>query len=297
MTFEEAILAKRPLLADGATGTMLQSMGLPVGEPPEKWTLERPEAVKELAQRYAEAGSDLVYTNTFGANRIRLKRFGLADKVAELNRLAVQLAREGVSKANRPSSSLPQTFVVASIGPTGELLEPYGDLEPEVAQEAFAEQAAALSEAGVDAFVCETFSDLNEALICLKAVKSVAKVPAIVSMSFEENGRTMMGVTPEDAVSRLLDEGAFVVGANCSIGPEVVERAVKAMKSARPKALLLAKPNAGKPQLVEGKVVYPVTPKEMAEFASRMRDLGVAIIGGCCGTTPEHIAAMRDVLK
>jgi 5-methyltetrahydrofolate--homocysteine methyltransferase len=234
MTFEEAILAKRPLLADGATGTMLQSMGLPVGEPPEKWTLERPEAVKELAQRYAEAGSDLVYTNTFGANRIRLKRFGLADKVAELNRLAVQLAREGVSKANRPSSLLPQTFVVASIGPTGELLEPYGDLEPEVAQEAFAEQASALSEAGIDAFVCETFSDLNEALICLKAVKSVAKVPVIVSMSFEENGRTMMGVTPEDAVSRLLDEGAFVVGANCSIGPEVVERAVKAMKIGSP---------------------------------------------------------------
>ena len=177
------------------------------------------------------------------------------------------------------------------------MLEPYGDLEPEVAQEAFAEQAAALSEAGVDAFVCETFSDLNEALICLKAVKSVAKVPVIVSMSFEENGRTMMGVTPEDAVSRLLDKGAFVVGANCSVGPEVVERAVKGMKSARPEALLLAKPNAGKPQLVEGKVVYPVTPKEMAEFASRMRDLGVAIIGGCCGTTPEHIAAMRDVLK
>ncbi len=290
MTFEEAVLTKRPLLADGATGTMLQSMGLPVGEPPEKWTLENPEAVKELAQRYAEAGSDLVYTNTFGANRIRLKRFGLADKVAELNRIAVQLAREGANKANR------QTFVVASIGPTGELLEPYGDLEPEAAQDAFAEQAAALSEAGVDAFVCETFSDLNEALICLKAVKSVAKVPVMVSMSFEESGRTMMGVTPEDVVSKLLDEGAFVVGANCSIGPEVVERAVKAMKAVRPEALLLAKPNAGKPQLIEGKVVYPVTPKEMAEFTLRMRDLCVAIIGGCCGTTPEHIAAMRDAL-
>ncbi len=297
MTFVEAVKNLKPLLADGATGTMLQSMGLPTGEPPERWTLDNPDAIRELARRYAEAGSDIVYTNTFGANRIRLRRFGLDKKVAELNRLAVQLAREGVNSAIRPSSLILRPFVIASIGPTGELLEPYGDLEPDVAREAFAEQAAALAEAGVDAFVCETFSDLTEALICLKAVKSVAKAPVMVSMSFEENGRTMMGIAPEDAVSKLLDEGAFVVGANCSIGPEIVERAVAAMKAARPDALLLAKPNAGKPKLVEGKVVYPVTPDEMASFALRMRDLGVAIIGGCCGTTPEHIAAMKTVLS
>ncbi|MFN3422497.1 MAG: homocysteine S-methyltransferase family protein, partial [Armatimonadota bacterium] len=295
MTFVEAVKNLKPLLADGATGTMLQAMGLPTGEPPERWTLDNPDAVRELARRYAEAGSDIVYTNTFGANRIRLKRFRLADKVSELNKLAVQLAREGANLATRPLSPVPRPFIVASIGPTGELLEPYGDLEPEVARDTFAEQAAALAEAGVDAFVCETFSDLTEALICLKAVKSIAKVPVMVSMSFEENGRTMMGVGPEDAIGRLLDEGAFVVGANCSIGPEIVERAVAAMKVTRPDALLLAKPNAGKPKLVEGRVVYPVTPDEMASFALRMRDLGVAVIGGCCGTTPEHIAAMRAV--
>ncbi|MCX7968686.1 MAG: homocysteine S-methyltransferase family protein [Armatimonadetes bacterium] len=286
----------KPLLADGATGTMLQAMGLPVGEPPERWTLDNPDAIRELARRYAEAGSDIVYTNTFGANRIRLQRFGLADKVFELNKLAVQLAREGVNSATRPQSFVPRPFIVASIGPTGELLEPYGDLEPEAAQDAFSEQATALAEAGVDAFVCETFSDLTESLICLKAVQSVSKIPVMVSMSFEENGRTMMGVTPEDAVNRLLDEGALVVGANCSIGPEVVEQVVNAMKAARPDALLLAKPNAGRPQLVEGKVVYPVTPEQMASFALRMKSLGVAIVGGCCGTTPEHIAAIRAAL-
>ncbi len=297
MTFVKAVENLKPLLADGATGTMLQAMGLPVGEPPERWILKNPDAVRELARQYAEAGSDIVYTNTFGANRIRLQRFGLADKVSELNKLAVQLARDGVNSATRPSSRVPRPFIVASIGPTGELLEPYGDLEPEAARDAFAEQATALAEAGVDAFVCETFTDLTEALICLKAVQSVAKVPVMVSMSFEENGRTMMGVTPEDAVNRLLDEGAFVVGANCSVGPEVVEPVVVKMKAARPDALLLAKPNAGKPQLIEGKVVYPVTPEEMASFALRMRDLGVAIVGGCCGTTPKHIAAMKAVLS
>lgn len=297
MTFVEAVKNLKPLLADGATGTMLQAMGLPAGEPPERWTLDNPDAVRELARRYAEAGSDIVYTNTFGANRIRLKRFGLDKKIAELNRLAVQLAREGVNSVACPSSSVPNPFVVASIGPTGELLEPYGDLEPDIVRDAFSEQAAALAEAGIDAFVCETFSDLAEALICLKAVKSVAKAPVMVGMSFEENGRTMMGVAPEEAGSKLLDEGAFVVGANCSVGPEIVERAVAAMKVARPDALLLAKPNAGKPKLVEGKVVYPVTPDEMVSFALKMRDLGVAVIGGCCGTTPEHIAAMRAVLS
>ncbi len=296
MEFAEAVWQRRPLLADGATGTMLQSMGLPVGEPPERWTLENPEAVRSLARQYAEAGSQIVYTNTFGANRIRLKRFGLDNRVSELNILAVQLAREGVQQASRPAS-VPPSFVVASIGPTGELLEPFGDLLPEEARDAFAEQATALMEAGVDAFVCETFSDLTEALVCLQAVRSVAKVPVIVSMSFEESGRTMMGVSPEEAVSRLLDAGAFAVGANCSIGPEVVERAVRAMKSVRPDAFLLAKPNAGKPQLVEGKTVYPVNPEEMATFAVKMKELGVAIVGGCCGTTPAHIAAMAQALQ
>ncbi len=298
MEFTEALQKNRPLLADGATGTMLQGMGLPFGEPPERWTLENPDAVRELVRRYAEAGSDIVYTNTFGANRIRLRRFGLEKKVADLNRLAVQIARQGIASAklNRPSP-IAFPFIVASIGPTGELLEPYGDLEPEAAKAAFAEQAAALSEAGVDAIVCETFTDLKEALICLQAVRSVTQAPVLVSMSFEESGRTMMGVTPEEAVRRLSDAGAVVVGANCSIGPEVVERAVRAMKEASSDTMLLAKPNAGKPQLVGEKAVYPVMPDDMATFALSMKGLGVAIIGGCCGTTPEHIAAMAGVLR
>lgn len=278
---------------------MLQQWGLPTGEPPERWTLENPEALQRLACQYAQAGSDLVYTNTFGANRIRLRRFGLDGKVGELNRLAVRLAKGGVREAlhARPLSPFPRPFIVGSIGPTGELLEPYGDLSPKEAKEAFAEQALALAEEGVDAIICETFTDLNEAVLCLRAVRAVVKVPVMVSMSFEPGGRTMMGVTPEEALRRLWDEGAVVVGANCSVGPGVVEKAIEAMRKADPKARLLAKPNAGTPQFIGGKLLYPVSPPEMANFAERMKGLGVAVIGGCCGTTPHHIAAMAKALR
>lgn len=290
MTFKAKIDSGATLLADGATGTLLQNIGLPVGDAPERWTLENPSAVREVARRYAEAGSDLIYTNTFGACRVRLERAGLADKFGELNRRAVALAREGVALAKS------NVFVVGAIGPTGELLEPYGELPQDNARAAFLEQATELSDAGVDAFVCESFSDLTEALLALDAVKFVAKVPVMVSMTFEPGGRTMMGVTPEDAVAQLSDAGAAVVGANCSVGPDVVEQVMRAMKLGRTEARLLAKPNAGLPKVADGKAIYELSPDAMAAFASRMNQLGVGIIGGCCGTTPEHIRAMRQVL-
>lgn len=287
MTFIEAIQQNHLLVADGATGTMLQGLGLPVGEAPERWTLDRPDAIRELARQYVAAGSDIIYTNTFGASRVHLARMGLDAKVAELNVAAVKLARDATG--GRP------VFVVGSIGPTGEMLEPYGEFSPDAARAAFAEQARILSEAGVDGLVCETFTDLQEALLAVSAAQET-KLPVVASMAFDQGGRTMMGVTPEDAVTQLSDAGAVIVGANCSVGPDVVESVVRAMKTAQPQARLLAKPNAGLPQVVEGKAVYTVTPEAMAEFAGRMKTLGVAIVGGCCGTTPAHLRAMAAIV-
>ena len=286
MTFIEAIQQDRPLVADGATGTMLQGMGLPVGEAPERWTLDRPNSIRDLASQYVAAGSDIIYTNTFGASRVHLARMGLENKVAELNATAVRLAREAI--AGRP------VFLLGSVGPTGEMLEPYGDFSSDAAREAFAEQARILAEAGVDGLVCETFTDLQEALLAVNAAQDT-KLPVIGSMAFDTGGRTMMGVTPEAAVAQLSDAGAAVVGANCSVGPAVVESVLRAMKAARPQARLLAKPNAGLPQVIDGKTVYNVSPEAMADFAVRMKALGVAIIGGCCGTTPAHVQAMAAV--
>jgi 5-methyltetrahydrofolate--homocysteine methyltransferase len=289
--FLDALKRGTPLLADGATGTMLQKVGLPVGEAPERWILERPDAIRDLARQYAAAGSDLVYTCTFGANRLPMTKAGLADKLPELNTHAVTLAREGVAAAKS------NALVVASIGPTGEMIEPYGELSEDAARAAFLEQAKVLAVAGVDGFVCETFSDLNEALLCVAAVKSVTTLPVIASIAVETSGRTMMGLLPADAVAQLTDAGAAAVGVNCSVGPDVVEQAIRAMRQIRPMAKLLAKPNAGLPRVVNSQAIYDTQPATLGEFAWRMRTLGgVAVVGGCCGTTPDHIRAMRAAL-
>jgi methionine synthase I (cobalamin-dependent) len=285
MNLFDAILSGRPLLADGATGTMLQGMGLPIGEAPERWTLEKPEAIRKLAQLYVGAGSDIIYTNTFGASRVHLARLGLDKQVAEVNAAAVKLAREANPK-----------FVIGSIGPTGEMLEPYGDFSPDAAKESFIEQAQALVTAGVDGLVCETFTDLTEALMAVQAATET-KLPVLASMAFDANGRTMMGVSPEDAVTQLTQAGACVVGTNCSVGPDAMEQVIRTMKAANPQARLLAKPNAGMPKVVDGQAIYDVSPATLAAFAAKMKELGVAVIGGCCGTTPEHLKAMREVLQ
>lgn len=298
MTLLDALKAGRTLLADGATGTMLQAVGLSFGKAPDYWNLDNPGAVREVARCYTEAGADLIYTNTFGSNRLRLKPGGGDRQMEDLNRFGVRLARGGIASAETRAGSLYiSPYIIGSIGPTGELLEPYGDLQPETAFEAFAQQARVLADEGVDGFVCETFTDLREVVICIEAVKSATSVPVIASLSFEASGRTMMGVTPAQGVSELLKAGAVVAGANCSIGPEVVEAVLLAMKESQPHALLLAKPNAGIPHLNNFKPIYPVTPRQMGDFAYRMIEERVAIIGGCCGTTPEHITVMRQVLN
>lgn len=287
-SFLDALTQATPLLADGATGTMLQAAGLPIGEAPERWLLDNPDAIRKLAAQYVAAGSDMIYTCTFGASRVGLRRCGIEDKFDTINRTAVRLAREAAGL---------DVFVVGSIGPTGEMLEPYGEFSPDEARASFAEQAALLAQAGVDALVCETFTDLQEALLAVSAAKEKTNLPVLASMAFEANGRTMMGVTPEDAVNQLAEAGAAAVGSNCSVGPDSLEAVIRAMKTARPGARLLAKPNAGLPQVVNGRAVYNVGPDTLAAFAANMKSLGVAVIGGCCGTTPEHLRAMRTALK
>jgi methionine synthase I (cobalamin-dependent) len=290
MNLQDLLASGQTLLADGATGSMLQTMGLPAGEAPERWMLDHPEAVARLAGLYAAAGSDIVYTNTFGANRVRMDLCGMGGRIRELNLRAAELARQGAAAGGRT------VFVAGSMGPTGEMLEPYGELPLERAREAFAEQAAALAEAGVDLIVCETFADLDELLLCLEVARAATSVPVFASMAYETSGRTMMGVRPQDAVARLTEAGAAGVGANCSVGPDSLMEVLATMHESNPGARLLAKPNAGLPQLVEGRTVYATGPEALAAFARQMKSLGAAIIGGCCGTTPEHLAAMRGAL-
>ncbi len=283
-----ASAASGALLADGGTGTALLAQGLPAGTAPESWNLTHPAAVAAVAAAYAAAGSEIVYTNTFGANRLTLARHGLRDRVGEINAAAVRLARQGLG---------PGGLLAGSMGPTGALLEPLGDVTAQEAAEAFAEQAAALVAAGVDALVLETFTDLEEASAALRAARGVTSGPVIVSMSFDAGGRTMMGVSPAQAAARLLPEGADALGANCGGAWEDVAGALRALALAAPGTPLLLKPNAGQPVASAGGVSYPGTPRAFARFvADLVAELPVRICGGCCGSGPEHIAALRAEL-
>lgn len=284
----ERLRAGEILVADGATGTLLQQRGLGRGECPEEWNVSHPEVVASVARDYAAAGSDLVYTNTFGGNRLRLAAYGLEGRVEELNRRGAEIARKAVGN---------EVFVVGSMGPTGEFLEPLGTHTFAEMVEIFAEQAQALAEGGVDAIVVETFSALEEIKAAAQGVKESTGLPLLGSMSFDPNGRTSFGVRPEQAVAALVEAGAEVVGANCGGGPAELEPVAEKMRTANPDLLLLVKPNAGLPRLVRGEVYYPLTPAEMGEYARRFAALGVNILGGCCGTTPEHIAAIVQALK
>ncbi len=288
----EAYLARFDVLvADGATGTELQAQGLPPGQAPEGWNLERPDAIQALHRSYLTAGAHLVYTNTFGGTRIRLEREGLAEQVAAINREAARLAREAAAEFE-------DRLVFGDMGPTGELLAPLGPLSADEAAAAFAEQAAALAEGGVDAIVIETMSDLNEARAAVEGARFACGLPLLVSMSFDTRGRTMMGVKPEDAARELWALDIAAIGANCGRTLEETLAAVRAMREAVPEALLLAKPNAGLPRTEGDDLIYDVTPEAMAEYARRyVAEAGVRIFGGCCGSTPAHIAAIAEALR
>ncbi|MEW5959007.1 MAG: homocysteine S-methyltransferase family protein [Chloroflexota bacterium] len=277
------------IIMDGATGTQLQKMGLPPGRAPEMWNLENPAAVKKHYRAYLEAGSDAILTNSFGGTRPRLDMEGSGHLTHEINVAAARLARE-VAGQDR--------LVLGSMGPTGVLMEPMGELTYDQAVGYFAEQAAALAEGGVDGIHIETMSDLNEAKAAIEGAHRATQLPVTVTMSFDMHGRTMMGVRPEDAVKALWALDVLAVGVNCGRTLEENLTALTAMRRAAPEATLIAKPNAGLPRLEDGvEAVYDVTPEIMAEYALKFGAQHVKMIGGCCGSDPSHIAALRETLK
>lgn len=279
-------LKERIIVFDGAMGTMLMRYGLSSGKCPDEWNLSKPEIVEEVHRLYIEAGADCIETNTFGANRIRLSSYHLEDKVREINLAGVRIARK-VAGDN--------AFVTGSIGPTGKMLYPLGDLTFESAYNAFKEQAMALEEGGVDAIIIETMTDLQEARIALLACKENTKLPVICQMSFGENLRTVTGTPPEVAALVLWSLGADVVGANCSMGSEGLYKVLERMLlSGVP--FISIQPNAGMPVIQEGRLVYLETPEKMADFAVKYAQLGASVIGSCCGSTPDHTRAIKNAL-
>ncbi len=289
-TLSELLASAPYVLSDGAMGTMLQEAGLDDGGAPELWNVERPEAIAAIHERYLQAGARIITTNTFGGTRPRLVMHGLEDRVHELSRAGAQIARA----AAEPFGAL----VAGDVGPSGELLEPLGTMTAAEAQALFAEQVRGLVEGGIDLVLIETMSDLGEVEAAVRAAQEVAPgLPIIVTLSFDTKLRTMMGVTPAAAVEALAALGVTGVGANCGRGPGELETVMGQMAQARPDGLLLvAQSNAGLPQLVGDRFEYDARPAEMAEHALRLRGLGVDIIGACCGSTPDHVHAMREAV-
>lgn len=279
------------LLGDGAMGTMLQEAGLTDGGAPELWNVEHPEKIEAILEAYAAAGSNLITTCTFGGTRPRLEMHDLGDRVEELNRAGAEVAR-------RVADRHPGAYVLGDVGPSGELMEPMGTLTPETAQELFEEQIRGLVAGGADAILIETMSDLGEVEAAINAAKAAAPgLPILATMSFDTNLRTMMGVKPSQAVETVSALGAQVVGANCGRGVDEMRVIAAEMAEARPAGVfLMAQSNAGLPKLVGDAFVYDGTPEVMADWARDMRELGIDVIGACCGSTPEHIAAMRDIV-
>ncbi len=287
-----AALSNSSLPADGAMGTILQERGLDDGGAPELWNIERPDEIEAVLENYAKAGARFITTNTFGGTRGRLALHGLESRVEELNRAGSQIAR---TVADRH----PGTFVMGDVGPSGDLMEPMGTLTMESAQEIFAEQIRGLVAGGVDAILIETMSDLGEVEAAVKAAQEVAPfLPIITTMSFDTNLRTMMGVKPAQAVQRLASLGVRIIGANCGRGIDEMRVIATEMVNARPPGVfIIAQSNAGMPVLVGDTFQYQGTPAEMGNFASEMRELGVNIVGSCCGSTPAHTAAIAEALK
>ena len=292
--FEKLLNEKRTLLADGATGTNLFAMGLQSGDAPEFWNIDYPDRVAAHYRSFIDAGSDIVLTNSFGGTAYRLKLHNAQHRVAELNIAAAKILRQEVRKCGR------EVIVAGSIGPSGEILAPLGEMHPDEAVEAYAEQALALKLGGVDVLWIETMSSREEVELAVKGAGE-AGLPIIFTMSFDTNGRTMMGVGASDLMK--LHQKArprpHACGTNCGIGASEVVAAVLNMKAVvtdGSDAVLVAKANCGIPEFIDGEIIYSGTPEIMASYAVMARDAGARIIGGCCGTTPEHVAAMRLAL-
>jgi methionine synthase I (cobalamin-dependent) len=292
-TFTQALNSRPWMLADGATGTNYFQMGLMSGDAPELWNVEHADRVRTLHRQFIEAGADIVLTNTFGGNRHRLKLHDGQERVRELNMAAVKNAR-----AEADAYSKRQIFVAGSIGPTGEIYMPVGTFPYEEGVSAFAEQAAALKEAGADVLWIETMSGEEELRAAVEGA-ATAGLPIVTTMSFDTNGRTMMGITPTafGALASSLGTQPVAIGANCGVGASELIATVMGITAARPDAHVVAKGNCGVPQYRDGHIHYTGTPELMADYARIALDAGARIIGGCCGTSPEHLASMRQALE
>ena len=292
-TFEKMLAEKPVLLADGATGTTFFGMGLQSGDAPELWNIDYPDRVERHYQAFVDAGSDLILTNSFGGTRYRLKLHGAEQRVHELNAAAASILREVAARSERDIA------VAGSIGPTGEILAPLGDLQHEDAVEAFAEQALALEAGGADLLWIETMSSREEVELAVAGARRTS-LPIVFTMSFDTNGRTMMGVGAADVIGLNQQLGVHACGTNCGIGAAEVVATILNMRNSNPQdsdePILVAKANCGLPEFVDGEIRYNGTPEIMAKYAVMSRDAGARIVGGCCGTSPEHIVAMRQAL-
>ena len=280
-------LDKRVLVCDGAMGTMLYARGIFLNRSFDELNLTQPDLVAEIHQAYMRAGADIVETNTFGANRVKLGSFGIADKLYEINKRGATIARQAAGN---------EAYIAGSIGPLGVRIEPWGKTGVDEARELFEEQARALAEGGVDLFVLETFRDVNEMGAAIRAVSSVCDLPIVAQMTTEEDGNSLDGVAPETFVPELERHGADVVGLNCSVGPAAMLETLERMARVA-HVKLSAQPNAGKPREIEGRNLYLCSPDYMASYARRFINAGVRLVGGCCGTTPDHVRAIKNAVR
>ena len=285
-------LSMETILADGAMGTMLHAHGIGFEKCFDELNLTKPSAVAEIHRAYIEAGAQLIITNTFGANRFKLAKHGLGDRVTEINKASVDLAKRVVA------ASFKDVLVAGDVGPLGVRIAPFGRVQPEQARAAFAEQIKALEEAGVDLIVIETFSDLYEIREAIRAAQESCTLPIVASVTFTRDDRTVLGDDPAKVARMLKEAGVDVIGVNCSGGPAQLLRILKQMVQAVPdrSAKFWVKPNAGWPEQVGGRIMYPADAEYFGEYALSFREMGACIVGGCCGTTPQHIAAMRKAL-
>lgn len=290
-TLNTLLQSGKPILLDGAMGTMLIQAGLASGDSPEEWNVLHPDKIRQIHRNYIQAGSQIILTNSFGGTSVRLESHGLQDKAIELNRVAAENARIEADAASQP------VLVAGSIGPTGQLLEPLGTLSLAQAEKTFQDQATGLLEGGVDLFWIETMSDLNEVKAAVSSIRSMSNLPIAVSMSFDSHGHTMMGISPVRAVKELKKMDIQLLGANCGTGSDELIEAIKEMRSADRDLILIAKANAGIPEVVGKEVVYNGSPELMAAYAIEVYKLGARLIGGCCGNSPDHIQAMAEALS
>jgi len=290
--FIERLNAGQALVADGATGSNLQKMGLKPGKAPEDLVIDEPDLLLELESLFVKAGSDIILTCTFGGTRLRMKESKYQSRAPEINTRAAELARKA-------ASSRTDVLIAGSIGPTGSIMKPYGPMNPEQAFETYAEQAKALADGGVDFLVIETMFALDEADAAFNGTRSVTDLPIVVSFSYDRGVRTMMGVKPKDVAKKYKEMGATLIGANCGTTLENMETIIKEYSETIPDFGLWAKPNAGVPHMdiKTEQGVYDMTPDDMAAYVKKYLALGARVVGGCCGSTPEHVAAIAKAVK